>query len=170
MQHLVNMNGQLLIHWGQVMHICICNLAIIGSDNQYWNMVNGTLRNKLQWNFNWNILIQGNTFESVVCKMVAILSQCVKLFYENNFPQPFQTRWWHPFSGWMAPWSLYFLMLDWVWFNRSKPCFKIVFIWSTAIKRYQLMIKSNQFVSRCIYDWVCSQVKNSAIKKSSSNK
>ena len=47
------------------MHICICNLAIIGSDNglpsesapshylnQCWNIVDWTLRNKLQWNFN----------------------------------------------------------------------------------------------------------------------
>ena len=40
-------------------------------------IVNWTLRNKLQWNFNQNstIFIQENAFENVVCKMVAILSR-----------------------------------------------------------------------------------------------
>ena len=82
-------------HWGQVTHICIGKLTIIGSDNslsrwmapshylnQCWNFVNWTLENKLQWNFNRNsnIFIQENTFENVVWKMAAILSrlQCVK--------------------------------------------------------------------------------------------
>ena len=61
---------------------------------QCWNIVNSTLRNKLQWNFNQNsnIFIQENVFESVVCcEMVAILSQpqCVKpvkspLWFQNN--------------------------------------------------------------------------------------
>ena len=50
--------------------------------NQCWNIVNKTLRNKLQWNFNRNsnIFIQENVFESVVCGKAAILSrpQCVK--------------------------------------------------------------------------------------------
>ena len=82
---------QALTHWGQLTHICINKLTIIGSDNglspshylnQCWNIVNWTLRNKLQWNFNWNlnILIQENPSENVVWKMLAILSQpqCVK--------------------------------------------------------------------------------------------
>ena len=64
--------------------------ANIDSDNglapshyqkQWWNIVNWTLRNKLQWNFNRNsyIFIQENAFENVVWKMAAILSrpQCV---------------------------------------------------------------------------------------------
>ena len=40
-------------------------------------MLNWTLRKKLLWNFNQNsnILIQEKAFESVVCKMAAILSQ-----------------------------------------------------------------------------------------------
>ena len=49
--------------------------------NQWWNIVNWTLRNKLQWNINWNsyILIHENAFE-IVWKMVTILSrpQCAK--------------------------------------------------------------------------------------------
>ena len=49
--------------------------------NQYWNIVNWTLRNKLQWNFNRDshIFIQENALVNVG-KMVAILSlpQCVK--------------------------------------------------------------------------------------------
>ena len=52
---------------------------------QCWNIVNWTLRNKLQWNFIWisNIFIQENAFESVICEMAAILSrpQCVKLCF-----------------------------------------------------------------------------------------
>ena len=48
---------------------------------QCWIIVNWTLRNKLQWNFNRNsnILIQGNALEHVVCEMAYILSrpQCV---------------------------------------------------------------------------------------------
>ena len=81
-----------LTNWGRVTHICVSNLTIIGSDyglsapshylNQCWNFVYWTLRNKLQWNFNWNsnIFIQENAFESVVWEMAAILSrpQCVK--------------------------------------------------------------------------------------------
>ena len=51
--------------------------------NQYWQIVNWTLGNKHQWNFNPNsyILIQENAFEEVVCKTATILSQpqCVKV-------------------------------------------------------------------------------------------
>ena len=44
--------------------------------NQWWNIVNWTFRNKLQWNFNqnFNIFIEENTFQNVVCAMSAILS------------------------------------------------------------------------------------------------
>ena len=45
--------------------------------NQCWNIVNWTLRNKLQWNFNrnYNISIQENAFDNVVRKLAAILSR-----------------------------------------------------------------------------------------------
>ena len=50
------------------------------------DVVNWTLRDKLQWNLyrNSNIFIQANTFESVVCEIAAILSrpQCVKTKYK----------------------------------------------------------------------------------------
>ena len=49
--------------------------------NQCWGIINWTLRHKLQWNFiqNYNIFIQENVLESVVCEMASILSrpQCV---------------------------------------------------------------------------------------------
>ena len=80
-----------LTHWGRVTHICVSKLTIIGSDNglspdhylkQCWNIVSWTHRNKLQWNFDWNlyIFIQEYAFESVVWKMAAILCRpkCVK--------------------------------------------------------------------------------------------
>ena len=44
--------------------------------NQCWKTTNQTHRNKLQWNFDWNcnIFIQENMFQSVSCEMAAILS------------------------------------------------------------------------------------------------
>ena len=51
--------------------------------NQCWNIVNWTLRNKRQWNFNRNsyVFIQENAFENVVCEMASTLPrpQCVKI-------------------------------------------------------------------------------------------
>ena len=89
-----------LTHWGRVTHICISNLTIMGLDNglspgrrqlppshclnQRRFIVNWTLVNIVQWNFNWNsnIFIQENVLENVVWKMSAILSrpQCVNVF------------------------------------------------------------------------------------------
>ena len=45
--------------------------------NQHWSIVNWTLRNKIQRNFNRNsnIFIQQNAHETVICDMVSILSQ-----------------------------------------------------------------------------------------------
>ena len=63
--------------------------------DQCWNIVNKTLRNKLQWIFsrNSNIFIQQNVFESVVCEKAAILSrpQWVKLYPRKvgmDWPMP----------------------------------------------------------------------------------
>ena len=99
----------MLTHWGRVAHLWVSILTIIGSDNgllpgwtshylnQCWNIVNWSLRNKLQWNFNRNsyISIQENAFESVVCEMVAILSwpQCV------NSTFTFISHCWFPANG-----------------------------------------------------------------------
>ena len=77
-------------YWGRVMHVCIGNLgrhwfrlwlvscmAQSHYLNQCWNIVNWTLGNKFQWNFNLtsNIVIQENAFEYGVCKIVALLSE-----------------------------------------------------------------------------------------------
>ena len=73
-------------------HICVNKLTNIGSSyglsppshflNQWWNIVNLTLRNTLQWNVyrNTYIFIQENAFENVVRISAAILSrpQCVQ--------------------------------------------------------------------------------------------
>ena len=49
--------------------------------NQFWLIVNWTLRNILQWNFSWysDICVQQNLLENVVCEMAIILDwfQCV---------------------------------------------------------------------------------------------
>ena len=72
------------------MHICICNLTIIGLDNGLspgrcqaiiWTNARILLIEPLGTNFseifnkNSNIFIQENAFESVACEMAAILSQ-----------------------------------------------------------------------------------------------
>ena len=84
--------GKILIHWGRVTHICVGNLTIIGSDNGSWP----DHRQVIIWisagilligsfgtNFSeiYNIFIQENAFESVVCRMAAIMyrPQCVKV-------------------------------------------------------------------------------------------
>ena len=64
------------------MLIMACHLSVPSHYlNQSWNIVNLTLRNKLQLNFNPNSLTfnQDNAFKYVVCEMAAILSwlQCV---------------------------------------------------------------------------------------------
>ena len=77
--------------------------------NQCWNIVNWTLGNKLQWNFNRNsnIFIEENTFENVVCEMLFISSrpQCVKhswiknhLFFES-YTQHTGSKWLQTISG-----------------------------------------------------------------------
>ena len=97
-----------LTPWGRVTHICVGKLTIIGSDNglspgwrlaiictKYCNIVNLTLRNKLQWNFNrnWNIFIQENVFENIVCEMASIMCrpQCVNILtpslQESDLPK-----------------------------------------------------------------------------------
>ena len=82
-------------------------LTIIGSDNgllpgrcqaiilvlnQCWNIVNWTLRNKRQWNFDRNstIFTEENMFENVFCEMMSILSQpqCVNFNFHIS-PQPY---------------------------------------------------------------------------------
>ena len=65
--------------------------------NQCWNIVNWTLKNTLQWNFNRNsnIFIQENAFESVVCERAAILSrpQCVDICNSNSVKCNSETAW-----------------------------------------------------------------------------
>ena len=83
-------------------HICISKLTIIGPDylNQWWNIVNWTLGNKLQWNLNrnLNIFIQKNAIENVVWKMAAILPgpQCVN---KQSFSRPHP---WRPLNQWLC--------------------------------------------------------------------
>ena len=79
-----------VIHWGRVTHICVRKLIIICSENvvwsatshhlnQWWNIINWILGNKLQWNPCRNLFISTqltlNVFENTFWKMVAILSQ-----------------------------------------------------------------------------------------------
>ena len=76
--------------------------------NQWWNIVDWTAGNKLQWNLKWNsyIFIQENVFESFDCKIVAIVSrpQCVNvLMYCWEMMMEMWT-WWE-FHEWC--WSVF---------------------------------------------------------------
>ena len=58
--------------------------------SQCWIIFNLTLRNKIQWNIDYNsyIFIQQNVFKYVICEMSAILSPCIDLipvFYQTNW-------------------------------------------------------------------------------------
>ena len=77
-----------LTHLPLVPHICVIELDQHWSRwwlvafsapshylNQYWTIVNWTLRSKLQWNQNAKLFIHENAYENIVCKMVAILSK-----------------------------------------------------------------------------------------------
>ena len=73
--------------WGRVTHKFVGKLTIIGSDNGLspgrrqaiiWTnagiLLIGPLYTNIRWNFNrnWNILDEKNTFENVVCDMLSI--------------------------------------------------------------------------------------------------
>ena len=114
-------------------HLCVDNLTIIDSDNglsparrqaiiwhypnQCCNIINWTLRNKLQWNLNQNsyIFIQENAFENVVWKMSAILSrpQCVDTYTNhhlrivNRDPQNTRMRMHKKISAAFQDWKIY---------------------------------------------------------------
>ena len=55
----------------------LSNLVPSHYQNQYWENVNGTIENKLQWNLNQNmtIFIQENAPENVICELATILFQ-----------------------------------------------------------------------------------------------
>ena len=65
--------------------------------NLCWNIVNLTLRNKLQWNFNndSDIFKQENAFESVISEMAAIFSwpQCVEVLWPFGGHVAFGQHW-----------------------------------------------------------------------------
>ena len=84
----LEMTQGLKIHLPLVPHICVSEsgqlwlrqllvayLAPSHYLNQCWLIVNWTLRNKLQWNFNRNkkLFIHGNASENIVCKTATIL-------------------------------------------------------------------------------------------------
>ena len=78
--------------------------------NQWWNIVNWTLGNKLQWNFNRNsnIFIHENAFENVVCEMGSI---CLG-FNVLTSPIRLSNDQWQIFlAGWMEHDSFCYLML-----------------------------------------------------------
>ena len=88
------MGNVVLIHWGRVTHICVGKLTVIGSDNGLdpgrrlaiiWTNAGilfieplGTNKSDIL-NQNWNIFIEENALENVVCEMASILCwpQCV---------------------------------------------------------------------------------------------
>ena len=84
---LLAFSGTSLTNLPLVLHICVSeSVRLVSAEplpKPIWVIVNWTLTNKLQWNFNQNtkLFIHENVFENVVWKMAAILPLplCVKL-------------------------------------------------------------------------------------------
>ena len=63
-------------------HTCVSELRLVACSapshyqNQCWDFIKWTFRNKIQWNFNQNtkLFIHENASENIVCEMAAILS------------------------------------------------------------------------------------------------
>ena len=97
-----------LTHWCQVMHICVGNLIIIGSDNGLspgrrqaiiWTNAGILLIGPLGTNFSEiligisNIFIQENAFENVVCELASICLGLNVLTYHNRSMIPDRGSW-----------------------------------------------------------------------------
>ena len=80
-QKCVSESGQHWFRWW-----CVAYSAPSHYLSQCWLIVNWTLRNKLQWNFNQNtkIFIHENAPENIVCEMVAIFSGGYELSIHNT--------------------------------------------------------------------------------------
>ena len=64
--------------WSALVHIMVVTYSVPSHYvNQCWVIVNWTLRNKLQWNFNkkGKLFVHENASETIVCEMVDILSR-----------------------------------------------------------------------------------------------
>ena len=129
-------------HWGWVTNIWVNKLASIVWDNglppgrrqaiiykQCWDIVNWTLGNKLQWNFNRNsyIFIQENAFENVACEMASI---CLGL---NVLNEPCEGRNWNAAKTLLPP------DFDSTWNTMSDICAPVWagyqgVLWGTACK------------------------------------
>ena len=106
--------------------------------NQCWNIVNWTLRNKLQWNFNRNsyIFIQENALENVVCEMASILPrpQCV-----NHVEINVNSCWSHPEIAsccWSSIYKSWGFHSSWETASHLRPPWKLV-----LFKRFHYSIK-----------------------------
>ena len=110
------MRQQINHHWFRQWHVAWT--APSHYLNQCWNIVNWTLGNKLQWNFNWNlnIFVQENAFENVVCEMGSILSrpQLKFLWYSQH---KFQIRN-RSIQGSYSQFFLFSTFGPFTWFNR----------------------------------------------------
>ena len=64
--------------------------------NQYWNIVNSKLRDKLQWDLQQNscIFIPKSAFQNVVCEMAAILSRPLLPEADDLLRDVIFTQWW----------------------------------------------------------------------------
>ena len=83
-------------------HICVSSLTINGSDNCLSPSLHHA--NKIQWNLYRNsyIFIQENSFENIVCKMVAILSQPHYINWVIICPGNGLSHFWHQAYAWTS--------------------------------------------------------------------
>ena len=127
-----------LTHWSRVTHICISKVGhnwfrqwLVACSvpshylNQCWNIINLTLKIKIQLNVKWNsyIIIQENAFENVICKMAAILSRPRRVKWRQEKLPPGGHA---PFLTWLMA-SSRVSITSWWWANNRN-------LWSESIK------------------------------------
>ena len=119
-----------LTHWGWVTHICVDKLTKPSHYlNQCWAIINWTLRDKLQWNFNQNTkhFIHKNASENIVFEMAAILSRGDELKtclfpLVAMFPEVLMICHWRHLSIHIEYFH-FVISLTWQWYLISIPYF-----------------------------------------------
>ena len=139
--------------------------------NQCRNIVDWTLRNKLQWNFKRNsyIFIQENAFENVVWKMAAIclglnvLSQLAKWACPRGPPENLQrTIWWRSDYAWHCGTLINKLCLSYILYNvcgktmqdDSLPQWDGIFVGVHKLRKWRLQ----NCKQACVISYMSAQV------------
>ena len=115
----VDRNVRLLIHWGRVIHICVGNLAIIGSDNS----LSPGRHQAIIWTSDGILWIRplGTNFSEILIEFLTFWFKKMRLNVSSAK--------WRPFCL-----GLNVLRCDWCTHYLKKPCFVSKFCWKWRCK------------------------------------